>query len=265
MKPRTQNKGAMMGCSNPHPHGQVWSLSEVPSYPATELASLVHFASSDPLASTAPRGPHNRPCLLCEYAHFEAGLKDNEDRRIVCQNEDWIAVVPWWAVWPFETLCKSLLCSPCKSVDSSSLPSTPLPTSHPVACPPQHIRNDLPSRNIISDYNQIRQSLLHLLCILDGSTPKANPRRSYRTRRKRRRSSPHAFLSTFASKCDCSEILGWVRVLSFVMNCNLLNISSRRFELLSEPQRDITAEQAAARLRACSDVHYLTEHKHDNV
>ncbi|KAG6865278.1 hypothetical protein C0991_003738 [Blastosporella zonata] len=52
-----ENNGAMMGCSNPHPHGQVWSMSEIPTLPATELASLRRYAASEAPTSDAPRGP----------------------------------------------------------------------------------------------------------------------------------------------------------------------------------------------------------------
>ena len=74
---------AIMGCSNPHPHGQVWSLSEVPTLPAKELASLARYASdpSSPSSPSAPRGPAGRPCLLCEYAHFEISVAENEGRQ----------------------------------------------------------------------------------------------------------------------------------------------------------------------------------------
>lgn len=99
----SQNKGAMMGCSNPHPHGQIWSLSEVPQVPATEMASLRRYAETNQAPSSAPKGPGGRPCLLCEYAHFEVGVAESEG-RVVLKNNDWVALVPWWAVWPFETL-----------------------------------------------------------------------------------------------------------------------------------------------------------------
>jgi UDPglucose--hexose-1-phosphate uridylyltransferase len=93
-----------MGCSNPHPHGQVWSLSEVPTLPATELVSLTRYAESTSSSdSGAPRGPHGKPCMLCEYVHFELTVPENEG-RIVVRNEDWVALVPWWATWPFEIL-----------------------------------------------------------------------------------------------------------------------------------------------------------------
>ncbi|KAI0049682.1 galactose-1-phosphate uridylyltransferase, partial [Auriscalpium vulgare] len=98
-----ENKGAMMGCSNPHPHGQVWSLSEVPTIPATELANLARYAATPADASGAPRGPKGCPCLLCEYAHFEAGVPEAES-RVVVRNAHWVALVPWWATWPYEIL-----------------------------------------------------------------------------------------------------------------------------------------------------------------
>lgn len=110
-----QNKGAMMGCSNPHPHGQVWSLSTPPQVPAGELTSMRQYAagthpSSSPAdqTSSAPKGPGGRPCLLCEYAHFEVyGAAENS--RIVAKNASWVALVPFWAVWPFEILRESLM------------------------------------------------------------------------------------------------------------------------------------------------------------
>lgn len=92
-----------MGCSNPHPHGQVWSLSAVPTLPATEIASLTRYASSEVAPSGAPKGPNGCPCMLCEYAHFELTVPESES-RVVVKNEHWVALVPWWATWPFEIL-----------------------------------------------------------------------------------------------------------------------------------------------------------------
>lgn len=95
-----------MGCSNPHPHCQVWSMSTIPSLPAKELENLKKYTHIEqPTASGAPTGPGNRPCLLCEYAHFEINA-DHDTGRMVTRNHHWVAVVPWWAVWPFEVLCK---------------------------------------------------------------------------------------------------------------------------------------------------------------
>ncbi|GJJ12027.1 hypothetical protein Clacol_006267 [Clathrus columnatus] len=100
-----ENKGAMMGCSNPHPHGQVWSLSQIPELPRKELHSLLEYATSPQPPSDAPKDSGGRPNLLLEYAHFEASVPIEEgDGRTVIKNEHWLAVVPWWAIWPFEML-----------------------------------------------------------------------------------------------------------------------------------------------------------------
>ena len=83
-----ENKGAMMGCSNPHPHGQIWATRHVPNEPAKELARQKAYERK-----------HNS-CLLCDYAALE--LKRSE--RVVCANRHFVAVVPFWACWPYETL-----------------------------------------------------------------------------------------------------------------------------------------------------------------
>jgi UDPglucose--hexose-1-phosphate uridylyltransferase len=86
-----ENRGAMMGASNPHPHCQIWATEHVPDEPAQETESLkAYFAEK-------------RSCLLCDYLNVEA----KESARTVCDNEDFLVVVPWWAVWPFETLVLS--------------------------------------------------------------------------------------------------------------------------------------------------------------
>ena len=98
-----ENKGQAMGCSNPHPHGQVWALDYVPCEPATEMQSMNEFAAN-PNHSDAP-GPRDalgRPNLLLAYAHME--LTTNGRPRVVSVNEDFVALVPFWATWPFEIL-----------------------------------------------------------------------------------------------------------------------------------------------------------------
>jgi UDPglucose--hexose-1-phosphate uridylyltransferase len=83
-----ENRGAMMGASNPHPHCQIWATSSVPEAPSKELA-----------AQGAYRKSHER-CLLCDYIALEA----REQVRVVCENKGFVALVPFWAVWPFEIL-----------------------------------------------------------------------------------------------------------------------------------------------------------------
>ena len=93
-----------MGGSNPHPHGQVWSLSSIPSEPAREIESQRQYAlRTDLPKSDAPKGPNGHPSLILEYIHFEVGVPRDEG-RVVLKNEHWVAIVPWWAVWPYEIL-----------------------------------------------------------------------------------------------------------------------------------------------------------------
>lgn len=80
-----ENKGAMMGCSNPHPHGQIWATDYVPHEVATEDRTQAAWQGAQP--------------LLLELATREAG-----GPRVVIETGCWLAIVPWWASWPFETL-----------------------------------------------------------------------------------------------------------------------------------------------------------------
>jgi len=83
-----ENRGAMMGASNPHPHCQIWSNAQLPNGIATEQAHQLSW-----------RQAHHR-CLICDYAALEATRRE----RLVEENAGWMAVVPFWAVWPFETM-----------------------------------------------------------------------------------------------------------------------------------------------------------------
>ncbi len=83
-----ENKGAMMGCSNPHPHSQIWSTSYIPNEPAKEQISLQDYQRQ------------HGTCLLCDYLSGE--LKETE--RVVLGNEHFTALAPFWALWPFELL-----------------------------------------------------------------------------------------------------------------------------------------------------------------
>ena len=83
-----ENKGATMGCSNPHPHCQVWATEAIPTIPARKVrAQRSYFAE------------HGRD-LLGDYLDRERKSAE----RIVCSNDHWTALVPYWAVWPFEAM-----------------------------------------------------------------------------------------------------------------------------------------------------------------
>ena len=83
-----ENRGAMMGASNLHPHGQIWATSSIPEACVKELLSQQNYLKS-----------HGQ-CLLCDYV----GLEERQKVRVVCANDDFVALVPFWAVWPFEIL-----------------------------------------------------------------------------------------------------------------------------------------------------------------
>lgn len=86
-----ENKGEIMGCSNPHPHGQIWAQETIPEEPAKELKQQKSYFNK-----------HGRT-LLGDYIDRE--LKEKE--RIIVANEDFVVLVPFWAFWPFETMVVS--------------------------------------------------------------------------------------------------------------------------------------------------------------
>jgi len=83
-----ENKGATMGASNPHPHCQIWATQHVPNESAKELHAQKEY-----------KNLHNS-CLLCDYLELE--LQDGS--RVIMQNDHFVVIVPFWAVWPFETM-----------------------------------------------------------------------------------------------------------------------------------------------------------------
>ncbi len=83
-----ENRGEIMGASNPHPHCQIWATKSIPQAPARELSSQLSYFQS------------HGTCLLCDYLKLE----DTEKSRIVNSNEGFVVLVPFWAVWPFEVL-----------------------------------------------------------------------------------------------------------------------------------------------------------------
>lgn len=83
-----ENKGAVMGCSNPHPHGQVWAQSSIPGEVLKKTQEQKKYWDT------------HQKSLLSDYLKQELSLKE----RIICQSEDFVALVPFWALWPFEAM-----------------------------------------------------------------------------------------------------------------------------------------------------------------
>jgi len=192
-----ENKGAAMGASNPHPHGQVWALDALPTEAARELATQSAY-----LRNTGSP-------LLLDYARAE--LERGE--RVVAANDAWLAVVPFWATWPFELLI--------------------LPHARRVARLP--------------DLDGAERSALAALC----REAFARLDNLFET------SFPYTF--GWHGAPGAGDPDGW-QLHAHVFPPLLRSATVRKFmvgfEMLAEPQRDLTPEQAAERLRALPAVHY---------
>ena len=192
-----ENKGAMMGCSNPHPHGQVWATSYVPVGPARKLETQRAYFER-----------HGRD-LLGDYLRKELAAGE----RIVCRNDHWVALVPFWAVWPFEIML---------------VPARRVP--------------DLPSLR-----GAEREALADVL-----------RRVSVRYDNLFRTSFPYSM--GFHGRPTDGEEHPWWRLHAVYFPPLLRSATVRKFlvgfELTAEPQRDLTAEDAASRLRAQAETHY---------
>ena len=192
-----ENKGAMMGCSNPHPHGQVWATSYVPVGPARKLETQRAYFER-----------HGRD-LLGDYLRKELAAGE----RIVCRNDHWVALVPFWAVWPFEVML---------------VPARRVP--------------DLPSLR-----GAEREALADVL-----------RRVSVRYDNLFRTSFPYSM--GFHGRPTDGEEHPWWRLHAVYFPPLLRSATVRKFlvgfELTAEPQRDLTAEDAASRLRAQAETHY---------
>jgi UDPglucose--hexose-1-phosphate uridylyltransferase len=200
-----ENKGEMMGCSNPHPHGQVWAGSAVPNEPAKEdRRQRAYFEA------------HGVP-LLIDYAELEAGRKD----RTVVENGHWLAVVPFWAFWPFEVLL--------------------LPRRHVLRLP------DLtgPERGALAEI--LKQLLTRYDNLFETSFPYSMGWHGAPT-------GPGA--SEEASNAAYDPWQLHAHFYPPLLRSATVKKFRVGYEMLAEPQRDLTAEQAAARLRSLPDVHF---------
>jgi UDPglucose--hexose-1-phosphate uridylyltransferase len=194
-----ENKGAMMGASNPHPHGQIWANEHLPNEPAKEQARLVAFQRE--------RGH----CLLCDYLEAERTAGE----RIVCANEGFVALVPFWAVWPFETLLVS--------------------TRHASAM------DELDE----TERGQLADILKRLATRYDNLFETSFPY-SMGWHQRPARAGEQARQAWHLHAHFYPPLLRSATVRKFMVG----------YELMAMPQRDLTAETAADRLRAMPEIHY---------
>jgi len=192
-----ENKGAMMGSSNPHPHSQIWATGHVPNEPAKEFVQQTEYLK------------RNGSCLLCDYLQAERA----SGVRIVAANECFTALAPFWAIWPFEIMLVS-------NRHLASLTDLSLAESTCLA-------------------DIMRQVTIRYDNLFEISFPYSMGFHQAPVNRKN--ATGHHFHAHYYP-----PLLRSATVRKFMVG----------FELLGMPQRDITPEAAAARLREMPSVHY---------
>jgi UDPglucose--hexose-1-phosphate uridylyltransferase len=191
-----ENRGEMMGASNPHPHGQIWATQTIPDLPSREQASLAEY-----------RRAHGT-CLLCDYLALE---RDRGD-RVVCENDAFTALVPFWAVWPFELMLLSRRhVSALDELDSAE-------------------------RDALADI--LREATTRYDNLFETPFPYSM---GFHQRPTDGSSHPEHLHAHFLP-----PLLRSATIRKFMVG----------FELLGMPQRDVTPEDAAQRLRAAGREHY---------
>jgi UDPglucose--hexose-1-phosphate uridylyltransferase len=195
-----ENRGSLMGASNPHPHCQIWANASMPNEPAKEQAAL-----------RAYYGGRNS-CLLCDYLQLELRLGE----RLVCQNDAFVVVVPYWAVWPFETL----LLSKRHLGEMSELSAR--------------------ERDLLGDI--LKQITIRYDNLFEVPFPYSM---GFHQRPMDGQSHPESHFHAHYYP----PLLRSATVQKFMVG----------YEMLATPQRDITAETAATRLRDVTGVHYLDQ------
>jgi UDPglucose--hexose-1-phosphate uridylyltransferase len=193
-----ENRGEMMGASNPHPHCQIWASESVPNEPVKEIRQQRQYREK------------NGSCLLCDYLRNERDLGE----RVVCENQFFSAVVPFWAVYPFEVLI--------------------IGKNH---------------RSSIDEFDD--QEKLAFAEILKRVT----------TRYDNLFLTPFPYSMGFHQKPTDGQAYDHVHFHAHFYPPLLRSATVRKFlvgfEILGGPQRDITPETAAARLRDLNETHYL--------
>ena len=192
-----ENRGAVMGSSNPHPHGQIWASNFLPNEATKEVKTQSEYFSK-----------HQTPLLL-DVMQFESEAKE----RVVAENEEWLAIVPYWAVWPFELLV---------------LPKTHITHLFELDMSMRKSLSVLMKDYLVRYDNLFETSFPYSM----GWHPAPNDGEAH----------PEWLLHAHYYP----PLLRSASVKKFMVG----------YEMLAQAQRDITAEQAAARLRELSAIHY---------
>ena len=192
-----ENKGEMMGCSNPHPHGQIWAQQSLPQEIIKETKQQQQYFNV------------HKKSLLSSYIKLETKLKE----RIVEENDDFIALVPFWAVWPYETIIISK-----RHVQNILMFTEDEKYSY------ADILKKLASRyDNLFEMSFPYSAGMHQAPVNDGDHPEW-----------------HWHMHFYP------PLLRSATVKKFMVG----------YEMLANPQRDISPEQAAEMLRSVSTIHY---------
>jgi len=194
-----ENKGAVMGCSNPHPHSQIWSQESIPNEPRKELENMLAYYET-----------HRQRPMLMDYLETELQAQE----RVVCQNQHFVALVPYWASWPFE-----LLVLPRRQLSSLRQLSTEQSTG----------LADIISQLTIKYDNLFKTSFPYSAGI-------------------------HQAPVDGVEYPECTMHMHFYPPL---LRSSTVKKFMVGYEMLGEPQRDITPEKSAQMLRQRSSKHYL--------
>lgn len=195
-----ENKGAVMGCSNPHPHCQIWASSFMPNEPKLKDTNQKDYFAK-----------YGRPMLL-DYVNKELEKKE----RLVVTNDDWVVVVPYWAVWPYETM----------------------------VLPRRHVSRmtDLTETEKTSLADIIKRLTTKYDNLFECSFPYSM-----------------GWHGAPTGPCLQDDVQHWVFHGCYYPPL-LRSATVKKFmvgyEMLAQAQRDLTAEQAAEKLRVLPEVHY---------
>jgi UDPglucose--hexose-1-phosphate uridylyltransferase len=195
-----ENRGEVMGATSAHPHSQIWATESIPTIPAAETAKQTEYSAE------------KNSCLLCDYVKLELAMQS----RMIITNDSFVAVVPFWAVWPYEALV--------------------VPLEH---------YSDIGgmSKKARADFADI---LLRLTTRFDNLF-----------------SSPFPYsMGIHQRPTDGKDHQEW-HLHAHFLSPLARSLSMRKlmagFEILGMSQRDFTAEDAARKLRSCTEVHYTNQ------